>query len=241
MKIAIVGAGVVGVTTAFELALDGHAVTVFEQRSATAEEASFATGGLLAPGVLDPWSAPGAASPPSVLGRHAAMRVGRSISLAELSWLRRWRRAAYASAHSGTPLPSLVALERLARYSHARLQHLAESLDLAFEHSPGTLLLLRTPRDAEALAPALKALRDAGTVVRELDTETARAIEPGLSPSLTLAGALHVPNGLAGNCRQFALQAPLCPTCVRQAGGNRAALPFRRQTPRDIPRFAAAG
>ena len=36
MKIAIVGAGVVGVTTAFELALDGHAVTVFEQRSATA-------------------------------------------------------------------------------------------------------------------------------------------------------------------------------------------------------------
>ena len=40
-------------------------------------------------------------------------------------------------------LPSLVALERLARYSHARLQHLAESLDLAFEHSPGTLLLLR--------------------------------------------------------------------------------------------------
>ena len=163
MKIAIVGAGVVGVTTAFELALDGHAVTVFEQRSATAEEASFATGGLLAPGVLDPWSAPGAASPPSVLGRHAAMRVGRSISLAELSWLRRWRRAAYASAHSGTPLPSLVALERLARYSHARLQHLAESLDLAFEHSPGTLLLLRTPRDAEALAPALKALRDAVT------------------------------------------------------------------------------
>ena len=52
MKIAIVGAGVVGVTTAYELALDGHAVTVFEQRSATAEEASFATGGLLAPGVL---------------------------------------------------------------------------------------------------------------------------------------------------------------------------------------------
>jgi D-amino-acid dehydrogenase len=216
MKIAIVGAGVVGVTTAFELALDGHAVTVFEQRSATAEEASFATGGLLAPGVLDPWSAPGAASPPSVLGRHAAMRVGRSISLAELSWLRRWRRAAYASARSGTPLPSLVALERLARYSHARLQHLAESLDLAFEHSPGTLLLLRTPRDAEALAPALKALRDAGTVVRELDTETARAIEPGLSPSLTLAGALHVPNGLAGNCRQFAL-------LLRQAAQQRGA------------------
>ena len=48
MKIAIVGAGIVGVTTAYELASDGHEVTVFEQRSAAAEEASFATAGLLA-------------------------------------------------------------------------------------------------------------------------------------------------------------------------------------------------
>ena len=52
MKIAIVGAGIVGVTTAYELASDGHEVTVFEQRSAAAEEASFATAGLLAPHLL---------------------------------------------------------------------------------------------------------------------------------------------------------------------------------------------
>ena len=32
MKIAIVGAGIIGVTTAFELAADGHEVTVFERR-----------------------------------------------------------------------------------------------------------------------------------------------------------------------------------------------------------------
>ena len=205
MKIAIVGAGVIGVTTAYELALDGHTVTVFEQRSATAEEASFATGGLLAPAVLDPWSAPGTARTPAVLGRHAALHLGRSISLAELSWLRRWRRAARASARTGAPLPPLVALERLARYSHARLQHLAESLDLVFERSAGTLLLLRTPQDAQGLAPVLKALRDAGTAVRELDADAARTIEPGLSPSLPLSGALHLPEGMAGNCRQFAL------------------------------------
>lgn len=216
MKIAIVGAGVVGVTTAYELALDGHAVTVFEQRSATAEEASFATGGLLAPGVLDPWSAPGTASPPGVLGRHAALHLGRSISLAELSWLRRWRSAARASARSGAPLPPLVALERLARYSRARLQHLVESLGLVFESSAGALLLLRTPQDAEGLAPVLKVLRDTGTVVRELDADAARAIEPGLSPSLPLAGALHLPDGLAGNCRQFAL-------LLRQAAQQRGA------------------
>ncbi|HAU56557.1 MAG TPA: amino acid dehydrogenase [Comamonadaceae bacterium] len=205
MKIAIVGAGIVGVTTAYELAQDGHAVTVFEQRSAAAEEASFATGGLLAPGVLSPWSAPGAMQMPGYFGSQAALRLGSALTLSELSWLRRWRRAARACARSGEPLLPLRALERLARYSHARLQHLTESLDLHFEHSAGTLLLLRAPRDAEALTPALKALRDAGSTIHEVDAETARLIEPGLSPSLALAGALHLPDGLSGNCRQFAL------------------------------------
>jgi D-amino-acid dehydrogenase len=45
MKIAVIGAGIVGVTTAYELACDGHQVTVFEQRGAAAEEASFANAG----------------------------------------------------------------------------------------------------------------------------------------------------------------------------------------------------
>ena len=62
------------------------------------------------------------------------------------------------------------------RAGHARLQHLTESLDLHFEHSAGTLLLLRTPHDAEALTPALKALRDAGSTIHEVDADTAECI-----------------------------------------------------------------
>ena len=205
MKIAIVGAGIVGVTTAYELAADGHAVTVFEQHSAAAAEASFAPGGLLAPALASAWSAPGAAAAPAVLGRHATLRLGRSLTLADLAWLRRWRRAAHASTRSPEPPLALAALERLARYSHARLLELTESLDLHFEHSPGTLLLLRSPRDAQALAPALKALRNGGNALHEVDADQARAIEPGLSPALPLAGALHLPGGQAGNCRQFTL------------------------------------
>ena len=50
MKIAIVGAGIIGVTTAYELAADGHEVTVFERRSAAAEETSFANAGVVAQG-----------------------------------------------------------------------------------------------------------------------------------------------------------------------------------------------
>lgn len=55
MKIAIIGAGIIGVTTAYELAADGHAVTVFERHASLAEEGSFANAGVLAPS----WAAPG--------------------------------------------------------------------------------------------------------------------------------------------------------------------------------------
>jgi choline dehydrogenase-like flavoprotein len=74
MRVAVIGAGIVGVTTAFELAADGHAVTVFERRGSVAEETSFANAGVVAPGYVTPWAAPG--MPLKVLGmmfsRHAA-------------------------------------------------------------------------------------------------------------------------------------------------------------------------
>jgi D-amino-acid dehydrogenase len=73
MKIAVIGAGIIGVTTAYELAADGHEVTVFERRGAAAEETSFANAGVIAPGYVTPWAAPG--MPAKVLGRcSAAMR-----------------------------------------------------------------------------------------------------------------------------------------------------------------------
>ena len=50
MRVAVIGAGIIGITTAYELALDGHEVNVIERRSAAAEEGSFAHAGLIAPG-----------------------------------------------------------------------------------------------------------------------------------------------------------------------------------------------
>jgi D-amino-acid dehydrogenase len=54
MKIAVIGAGIIGVTTAYRTGRDGHEVTVFERRGAVAEEASFANAGIIAPGYVTP-------------------------------------------------------------------------------------------------------------------------------------------------------------------------------------------
>jgi D-amino-acid dehydrogenase len=52
--------------------------------------------------------------------------------------------------------------------------------------------------------PALQVLRDAGVAVHDIDADTARLIEPGLSTDTPLAGALHLPDGESANCRLFA-------------------------------------
>lgn len=200
MKIAIVGAGITGVTTAYELASDGHEVTVFEQHSAAAEEASFATAGLLAPHLTNPWALPGFGPALRLMGAHATLRLAGGWSRANLVWLRRWRQAAR------TRSAPAAALERLAQYSLARLQALASQHELDIEGSEGRLLLLRTEQERAQLQPALDILREAGVAWQEMDADGARRTEPGLSPESPLAAAIHLPGAAAGNCRLLAQQ-----------------------------------
>ncbi|RYF08109.1 MAG: FAD-dependent oxidoreductase [Comamonadaceae bacterium] len=202
MHIAIVGAGIVGVATAFELACDGHQVTVFEQRSAAAEEASFGNAGLLSPALFIPWSAPGIGGPlrRQLFGAQATLRLARGVSRADLMWLWRWRQSGRRASAPAT----FAALERLGRYSLARTRQIAADMGVDAETSRGTLVLLRTAADIALVQPALQVLREAGVAVNDIDADTARLVEPGLSTDLPLAGALHLPDGESANCRLFA-------------------------------------
>ena len=58
MHILILGAGVIGVTTAYELLKAGHAVTVIDRQSEPALETSFGNAGLIAPGHSYAWTTP---------------------------------------------------------------------------------------------------------------------------------------------------------------------------------------
>jgi D-amino-acid dehydrogenase len=82
MRIAVIGAGVIGVTTAYELAVDGHEVTVYERSGTVAAGCSFANAGLVAPGYVSPWAAPG--MPAKVLrhlfAEHAPVRIAGMLT-----------------------------------------------------------------------------------------------------------------------------------------------------------------
>jgi D-amino-acid dehydrogenase len=203
MKIAIVGAGIIGVTTAWELVSDGHEVTVFERRGAAAEESSFANAGVVAPGYVTPWAAPGMRLKVlrSLLSTHGAIKVRWPLTVRDLRWMSHWQRACKLETY----LANRARMQRLAFYSRTRLHEISEARELSYERSDGYLVLLRSKRERKLVQPGLEVLRTAGSVFREIDADEARRIEPALSTDTDLAGAIHLPEDGVANCRQFAL------------------------------------
>jgi len=214
MKIAVIGAGIVGVATAFELAQDGHEVTVLERRSGDAAEGSFAPAGLSGTSGIGPWAALGVM--PGALMGLGARNPGRwAFAPAAWSWRWRFRRAARAATgHSIDP-----SLNRLAQYSRERADALRGRFKMEFERTRGVLLLLRSQAELEQARAGLERLREAGATARLLDAVACLAIEPGLNRESPLAGGLHLPDDESGNCRQFAH--------LLRDGAERAGVDFR--------------
>lgn len=202
MRVAVVGAGIVGTTTAQELASDGHEVVVFERRGGVAAEASFANAGVVAPGYVTPWAAPG--MPGKVVrhlfSRHAPVRWRPSFDAAQWGWIVRWLRACKPEIYHR----NRTQLHALAQYSRTRLHLLTKALKLDYERSEGYLVLLRNDEDRALAEPGLAVLRELGVPYRELDAEHCRSVEPGLNADQALLGGIHLPQDEVGNCRLFA-------------------------------------
>jgi D-amino-acid dehydrogenase len=202
MRVAVIGAGIVGVTTAYELAAQGHEVEVFERRGSVAAETSFANAGVVAPGYVTPWAAPG--MPGKVLrhllSRHAPVRVHPTLNPATLGWLWQWWRA----CRFETWQANRSAMQKLAFFSRQRLHELTATLKLEYERGDGYLVLLRSAKDLVMAKPGLSLLTELNMRFHLVDAEHCRRIEPDLNPDTPLHAGIHLPDDEVGNCRQFA-------------------------------------
>jgi D-amino-acid dehydrogenase len=203
MKIAIIGAGIIGVTTAYELAADGHEVQVFERRASACEEASFANAGVVAPGYVSPWAAPGMPSKilQCLFKKHAPIRLKLPFQRDELAWIRQWLQACKPDAYQ----IHRRRLQQLAAYSAVRLDSLTKSLQLEYDSATGYMVLLRSELELAQIQLSLSVLKDADFAYKVLDGAAARKIEPALSLDTALHAAVHLPTDKVANCRQFAL------------------------------------
>jgi D-amino-acid dehydrogenase len=196
MRTAVVGAGLVGLATACELAADGHEVTVFDQRGSVAAEGSFAHAGLVAPGHVAPWAM--TASPRELLSQSS---LGCRFSPSTIRWL--WR-----NHRASRPRPLAVSRTRfqsLALYSRDRLRVLSAMFGLEYERADGCLVVLRDAKTFESLQEWTSFAMQAGMKIDLLDPIQCRTVEPGLHAETPLHGGIYLSQAEVGNARQFAL------------------------------------
>ena len=115
MKVIVLGAGVLGVTSAWYLAKAGHEVTVIDRQQGPALETSFANAGEVSPGYSSPWAAPGI--PMKALKwmfqRHAPLVIQPKLDWQRISWMARMLANCTSSAYA----INKSRMVRLAEYS----------------------------------------------------------------------------------------------------------------------------
>jgi len=201
MHVIVIGAGAIGVCSAWYLRQAGFEVTVLERRGAPAQEASFGNAGVIAPGYVTPWAAPG--MPRKILHtlfqREAPVVFRPSADPAMWRWIMRWLRECHPERYRINKLR----MQRVAFYSRTCLHQLRSDLDIEYEQARGYLQLFRTQQDLDLAAPALALLRENNVPHRLVDAAGCRRIEPGLTDDTPLAGGLHLPEDESGNCPMF--------------------------------------
>ena len=203
MKVLVLGAGVIGVTSAYFLARQGHDVTVVERESAAAMETSFANAGQLSFGYSSPWAAPGVPLKAIkwLFAEHPPLTIRPDGTAFQLAWLfQMWRNC--TAARYAVNKERMV---RISSYARQCLEQLRDDTGIQFEgRSRGTLQLFRTQHQLDAAGQDLAVLRDAGVRYNVLSREELAKAEPALTKSLhKLAGGVQTPDDETGDCQLF--------------------------------------
>ncbi len=203
MKVAVLGAGVIGITTAYELAKDGHDVTVVERLPEAAAETSFANAGLFSPGHAYTWASPKA---PKIL-LQSLYKEGQALrfkpSLDPQLWL--WSLQFLRNCTAERARINTKRKVRLCMYSQQRLQQVVADTAVPFHGLKGGLLYLyRSQTSFDRGAGNTKILTEEGLELRAISADEAARIDPALEAVKTkLAGAIYCPSDESGDCRVF--------------------------------------
>lgn len=217
MEAVIIGAGVVGVTTAWALHQRGYQVTVIEKQSEAALETSQGNAGQRSYGHVSPWASPALIRKtlPSLVKRQGPLKIHPLPTPIMLHFMVAMWRAAYTP---GLFKRNHEAMLKLAQFSRKQFLTIDESLNLDFDGGHlGMLKLASTEGEKRSLLDIAATLTKLDIRCRWLSPEEAREQEPALRDDTPLIGALHVPGDGNGDCQRFT-QA-LASAC--EAGGVR--------------------
>ncbi|WIM06166.1 MAG: D-amino acid dehydrogenase [Candidatus Nitricoxidivorans perseverans] len=205
MRVVVLGAGLIGVASAWYLAEDGHDVTVADRQPGPANETSFANGGQISTSHAEPWANPGA--PMKVLrwlGRADAPLLWR-LRADPAQWA--WGLRFLAECLPGRARANTVAILRLALESRALLKALRPALGLEYDSlSRGILHFYTDEAEFDHAISQAALMRESGCD-REVKTAAeCLDIEPALGRStLPIVGGTFTAGDESGDARKFTL------------------------------------
>jgi len=203
MKVLIMGGGVIGATAAYELAGDGHQVTLIERQGAPALETSFANAGEVSPGYSAPWAGPGV---PLKAIRWLMMHHRPLVLRPHFDWhLVGWVLAMLRNCTAARYEINKSRMVRLAEYSRDCMVALRASTGIRYdERTLGTLQLFRTQKQLDGTASDTAILDRYGVAYQRLDREGCVQHEPALARVRDkFVGGLRLPGDETGDCFKF--------------------------------------
>lgn len=204
MRVAVLGAGVVGVATAWFLARDGHEVVVIDRQPGAGLETSYANGGQVSAAHAEPWANP--RTPGRVLkwlGREDAPLVFRWRRWDPALWL--WGLRFLRNCTQARMERNLERTLRVALYSRRMLAALRQETGIAYDQRREGIL--HVYRDADEFAAARHAtgmMNRHGLERRVLTPAECLEVEPALEPVRDrLLGGTYSPDDESGDAHQF--------------------------------------
>lgn len=203
MRCLVIGAGLLGITTAWFLRRHGIDVVVCDRQPGPGRETSFANGGMLHASQANPWNEPGVLLQVlRTLGREDSALLIRPRALVRmLPWALQFFRNATPARFAHAAARNT----RLADYSIAVLNEHLGPLALDFGRADrGTLKIYRTDNEFRTAQEATRVSLAAGVRATELSADGVVALEPALGPIADeLSGGIHFPDDVSGDAHRF--------------------------------------
>lgn len=203
MRIAVLGAGVVGVTSAWYLSQAGHEVTVVDRQPEAALETSYANGSQISVCHAEPWAHPGVLSQVMRwLGREDAPLLWRLRADWD-QW--RWGLQFLAQCGAARTRFNIESLVELGLHSRACLQSLRDTLGLEYDQLQRGILHFYTDRsEFEHAIPQAELMTQLGCERIPVSAAECLSIEPALRHSgSTIVGGTYTPADESGDAHKF--------------------------------------
>jgi len=203
MKVLVLGGGVIGTTSAYFLAKQGHDVTVVERQANVALEASHANAGQVSYAYSSPWAAPGIPLKAIkwLLSKHSPLVINPMMSAETLKFAYRMLKNCNHKSYNINKGRML----RISNYAKDCLSEIERDTNIEYEQrKKGFLQILRTDKQVADTKKDIAVLEQFGTEYKVLDVEGCLAAEPGLKHVKDkIAGGLQFEGDATGNCFKF--------------------------------------